>query len=110
MTLLDKNLFITTQESGIIIYDLLNEKILKEFASSNHKNASITGLLSMDTSTVINFITCPNQIVSLRFNEDQGSLKVVKGVETKSKHIDSTIINDNFIALFDDKIGNLYKA
>lgn len=29
MTLLDKNLFITTQESGIIIYDLLNEKILK---------------------------------------------------------------------------------
>lgn len=63
-----------------MIFDMLNEKLLKEYASSNHKNATITGVLSVDHSTVFNFITCPNQIVSMRFNEEAGTLKVVKGV------------------------------
>lgn len=82
IAIIDKNAFITTEEAGIMIYDLIHEKVVKEYASSNHKNASITGLLSINRSTVLNFITCPNQIVSLRFNEEAGTLKVIKGVET----------------------------
>lgn len=75
-----KNAFITSEEAGIFIYDMIHEKLLKQYASSNHKNALITGLLSLNNSTVLNFITCPNQIVSLRYNEESGSLKVYKGV------------------------------
>ena len=110
MALIDKNLFITTQEAGILIYDILNEKLLKEYANSNHKNAAITGLLAIDHSTVLNFITCPNQIVSLRFNEELGTLKVIKGVETNSKQIDAKILHDNFITLFDNKTVSIYKT
>ena len=84
--------------------------MLKEYASSKHKNAEIAGLLSIGNSTVLNFITCPNQIVSLKFNEEAGTLKVMKGVETKSKHIKSEVIHDNFVSLSEDKIVKLYKT
>ena len=68
IALMGKNAFITAQESGIYIYDMIHEQLLKQYASSNHKNATITGLLGLNNSTVLNFITCPNQIVSLKFN------------------------------------------
>ncbi len=84
--------------------------MLKEYASSNHKNASITGLLAINSTTVLNFITCPNQIVSLKFNEEAGTLKVHKGVETDSKQIDAKILLDNFVTLYDNKIVSVYKT
>lgn len=64
---------------------MINDKLLKQYASSNHKNATITGLLPINNNTVLNFITCPNQIVSLKYNEELGTLKVYKGIETDSK-------------------------
>lgn len=75
-----KNLFITNEHSNIFIYDLLNETMLKEYASSNHKNASITELLALDRQVVLNFIHNPNQIVALAFDEIKQTLKVAKGI------------------------------
>lgn len=65
---LGKNLFITNENSNIFIYDLLNERLLKEYTSSNHKQAKITALLALDRKLILNFIHDPNQIVALRFD------------------------------------------
>lgn len=59
---------------------MLNEKILKEYTSSNHKNAKITSLLAIDRQIVLNFVHNPNQIVALAFDESKMTLKVSKGV------------------------------
>lgn len=53
---LGKNLFITNEHSNIFIYDLLNERLLKEYTSSNHKNARITALLALDRRLILNFV------------------------------------------------------
>lgn len=74
----------TNENSNIFIYDLLNENILKEYTSSNHKHAKITELLALDRQLILNFIHNPNQIVALTFDESNASLKVTKGIETKS--------------------------
>jgi hypothetical protein len=76
---LGRNAFMTNESSNIFIYDLLNERLVKEYASSNHKHARITALLAIDRQLVLNFIHNPNQIVALSFDEQLGTLKVVKG-------------------------------
>lgn len=54
---------------GIKIYDLLREKVVKDFASSNQKSAKIADLLAVSGNNVFSFIISPNQIVNFRFND-----------------------------------------
>lgn len=67
LTLLGKNLFMTEKNGYMAIYDLLNEKLVKEYASTNHKSAEICSVLSVDHQTLLNFVTSPNQIVTLKY-------------------------------------------
>lgn len=105
---LGKNLFITNEHSNIFIYDLLNERLLKEYTSSNHKQASITALLALDRRLILNFVHMPNQIVALRFDEPAETLKVAKGVETQAKALAATRLRDNIVASFDDHALRIY--
>jgi hypothetical protein len=68
LTVLGKNLLMANQEGRLFFYDLLNERPTKEYASSNHKSAQIVTLLSVNAETVLTFVSCPNQIVALRFD------------------------------------------
>ena len=100
MEVLGKNLFITNESSNIFIYDLLNEKILKEYTSSNHKNAKISSLLALDRQTVLNFVHNHDQIVALVFDETKMSLKVSKGIEIKSRCFTTCQLLDDFVGAF----------
>jgi hypothetical protein len=82
------------------IYDLLNEKIVKEYASSNHKMAEICSVLSLNHETLLNFVTSPNQIVTLKYNDETQQLKMVKGIETNAKCTGSLLIGDQFVTSF----------
>lgn len=105
-----KNLFITNPHSNIFIYDLLNEKIIKEYASSNHKQAHVTALLSLDRQHILNFVHNPNQIVCLKFDEVGQTLKVSKGLEMKARCITATSFGDNFVSSFDDKTIKIFNS
>jgi hypothetical protein len=43
--------------------------MLKEYASSNHRQAKITSLLALDRKVILNFVSDPNQIVAMKFDE-----------------------------------------
>jgi len=66
-------------------------------------------LLALNRSHVLNFISNPNQIVSLHFDEVKETLKVARGIETKSKCLTAELFGDNFVASFDDKTLRIFK-
>jgi hypothetical protein len=107
LEVLGRNLFITDHRSHIFIYDLLSESLLKEYASTNHKAASITALLALDRSVVLNFIHNPNQIVALALDP---TLRVSKGIETKSRTLAAARLGDEFVAAFEDKRLRIFES
>jgi hypothetical protein len=107
---LGKNLFITNENSNIFIYDFLNERLLKEYTSSNHKQAKITALLALDHRVILNFVHDPNQIVALRFDEPAETLKVARGIETQAKALTAARLRDSIVASFDDHALRIYNS
>lgn len=81
---------------------MLHEKVVKDFASSNQKQAKITDLLPVSGNSVFSFITSPNQIVNFRFNDMKETLEVIKGIETKFKVWKSVLLEDQFYTTCDD--------
>jgi hypothetical protein len=69
MVMMGKNAFCSLDNGGIKIFDMLNEKVVKDFASSNQKQAKISELLAVSGNSVFSFINSPNQIVNFRFND-----------------------------------------
>ena len=82
--------------------------MIKEYASSNHKEAQITELLAIDSSHVLNFIHNPNQIVSLRFDDGVQALQVAKGHWIKHKCFAAANLDHRFAASFDDQTVKLF--
>lgn len=93
MVMMGKNAFCSLENGGIKIYDLLRERVVKDFASSNQKSAKIGDLLAVNGNSVFTFIISPNQIVGLRFNDQRETLEVLKGVETKFKVAKSMLLD-----------------
>ena len=86
---------------------------MKEYASAKHKSASITNLLAISQTNLLNFITNPNQIVCFNYDEEHETLKMIKGVETKAKAFDSARFSNEtgkFVTVFEDKTCKIYNC
>jgi hypothetical protein len=67
-------------------------------------------VLSLNHETLLNFVTSPNQIVTLKYNDESQQLKMVKGIETNAKCTASLLMGDQFVASFDDRSLGVYKS
>ena len=55
-------------------------------------------------------MTSPNQIVTLKYNDETQQLKMVKGIETNAKCTGSLLMGDQFVTSFEDRSLGIYKT
>ena len=105
-----RHLFASNGLNNLFLIDLLNERFVKEYASSNHPQARVTSLLAIDRNTILNFVHNPNQIVAMHLSDHPKiSLKALKGMESSGKCLSSKRLGDSmFVAAFDDKALRIF--
>lgn len=74
MVMMGKNAFCSLEGGGVKIFDMLTERVLKDFASSNQKSAKVSDLMAVSGNSIFSFIMSPNQIVNFRFNDVRETL------------------------------------